>query len=305
MYDPFCPNDYAAVLREQEAAAAAAAPSPSSVPGSTFSLGVELVSPAAATGTLSLVAASAEDLVRERVRMSAAMGIAAAVQQEREADDARHKSHVQQGKDAKSRIRGLLMMGGGGGGGVPAPLVPEAASPMPYPLSHGGDSSWNAGSSSSGGVGIALSPIAHLEFVPSSMPAGGYQLVATSAAAAQAAAKPALTGKPSSTIVLRNLVSRGHVDPQLQADLQGECARFGVVRGLVMHELAASHPLSLADAEAVRVFVRYDSVAAAFKAGEALNGRLFDGRRVAAAFYPTLLFDGGKFEEALAAAASH
>ena len=236
MYDPFQPNDFRSLLLERKRLRESVAMS--------HQLDVQ-----AHHATL-----TPEEAYKERVRMSAVMGIQSAQELQREEDDLRHKEHVQQGKDVKSKVERLL------------------------------------GKIGEGSIGPVLGG---LEFVPSGMTAGGHVLMATE----KKATKPALNGKTSSTILLRNLVSKGAVDAQLQLDLQTECSRFGVIRGLVIHQLAPTHPLSSSNTEAVRVFVRYDSVASAFKAAENLNGRLFDDRKVVASFYSTTQFDNLQYED--------
>jgi hypothetical protein len=224
---------------------------------------------------------------QERLRLSSAMGIVAAQQLLRDDDDARHKEHQQQGRSVKGRVGRML----GFASDVVASPGPSGKSGSDdtglISLSGGGDLAPGASSSSSSSI------FGSLEFVPSSMHAGGHVLVATE----KRPAKQAIRGKPSSALLLRNLASRGAVDAQLQADLLSECSRYGVVRGLVVYELPDSHPLSSNDKEGLRVFVRYDTVAAAFKAAEMLNGRSFDGRRVVVSFYPAALFDNSQLAE--------
>jgi hypothetical protein len=244
MYDPFFPNDFAVLIQ------ARSENRPKEVPADST---VQLLTP--------MPLLTPEAAHRERVRISAAMGVASALQLQRDDDDLLHKQHVQQGLDVKSRVGRMLGLPGG---------TAEAA----------------ASDSIGGGV-------ANLEFVPSGMSAGGHVLAATE----RKPVKPVLKGKPSSTVLLRNIATRGAVDSQLQADLLSECSRYGVVRGLVVYAMPDGHPLSLNEVEGLRVFVRYDTVAAAFKAAESLNGRSFDGRKVAASFYPTVLFDNSQLAE--------
>ena len=122
MYDPFQPNDFRSLLLERKRLRESVAMS--------HQLDVQ-----AHHATL-----TPEEAYKERVRMSAVMGIQSAQELQREEDDLRHKEHVQQGKDVKSKVERLL------------------------------------GKIGEGSIGPVLGG---LEFVPSGMTAGGHVLMAT------------------------------------------------------------------------------------------------------------------------------
>lgn len=97
----------------------------------------------------------------------------------------------------------------------------------------------------------------------------------------------------SRVIILRNLVGRGQVDEELGSETAAECSAFGTV----LHCLIKEEPDEkiCTDAEAVRVYVQFDSVAAAERAKSALHNRLFAGRRVLASSYPEAAFMENKY----------
>ena len=95
-------------------------------------------------------------------------------------------------------------------------------------------------------------------------------------------------GEPTRCVLLLNMVGRGHVDRELEAETAEECARFGAVRECVIFELLDAR---VPDTEAVRIFVHFDAVAAAVAAVAELDGRFFDGRAVRATYW-----DEAKFE---------
>ena len=128
---------------------------------------------------------------------------------------------------------------------------------------------------------------------------------ATAAAAAAAPLAPSLAAAPpppaaSRILLLRNVVGAGEADDDLEGEMTAECARHGPVRQLLIFECtlpappadgSAAAPPTFAPEDAVRIFVEFESEAAAAAGCRALDGRYFGRRRVAAQ-----LFDGGKFE---------
>uniref|UniRef100_A0A673N652 Splicing factor 45 n=1 Tax=Sinocyclocheilus rhinocerous TaxID=307959 RepID=A0A673N652_9TELE len=85
---------------------------------------------------------------------------------------------------------------------------------------------------------------------------------------------------PTKVVLLRNMVGRGEVDEDLEAETKEECEKYGKVIKCVIFEIAG-----VSDEEAVRIFLEFERVESAIKAVVDLNGRYFGGRVVKACFY--------------------
>ncbi|XP_062374494.1 splicing factor 45 isoform X2 [Sardina pilchardus] len=85
---------------------------------------------------------------------------------------------------------------------------------------------------------------------------------------------------PTKVVILRNMVGRGEVDDDLEAETKEECEKYGKVTKCVIFEIA-----QVTDDEAVRIFLEFERVESAIKAVVDLNGRYFGGRVVKACFY--------------------
>ncbi|XP_041935138.1 splicing factor 45 [Alosa alosa] len=85
---------------------------------------------------------------------------------------------------------------------------------------------------------------------------------------------------PTKVVILRNMVGRGEVDEDLEAETKEECEKYGKVTKCVIFEIA-----NVTDDEAVRIFLEFERVESAIKAVVDLNGRYFGGRVVKACFY--------------------
>ncbi|KAF9182339.1 hypothetical protein BGZ51_004809 [Haplosporangium sp. Z 767] len=95
-------------------------------------------------------------------------------------------------------------------------------------------------------------------------------------------------GTPSPVILLTNMVGPGEVDDTLQEETAAECEKFGaVVRCLIFEVQNGKVPPE----EAVRIFVKFGTLAAAEKAIRELDGRFFGGRQVRGQFYDEKRFD--------------
>ncbi|XP_051748336.1 splicing factor 45 isoform X4 [Ctenopharyngodon idella] len=85
---------------------------------------------------------------------------------------------------------------------------------------------------------------------------------------------------PTKVVLLRNMVGRGEVDEDLEAETKEECEKYGKVIKCVIFEISG-----VSDDEAVRIFLEFERVESAIKAVVDLNGRYFGGRVVKACFY--------------------
>uniref|UniRef100_A0A3B3QY66 Splicing factor 45 n=1 Tax=Paramormyrops kingsleyae TaxID=1676925 RepID=A0A3B3QY66_9TELE len=85
---------------------------------------------------------------------------------------------------------------------------------------------------------------------------------------------------PTKVVLLRNMVGRGEVDEDLEAETKEECEKYGKVTKCVIFEISDT-----TDDEAVRIFLEFERVESAIKAVVDLNGRYFGGRVVKACFY--------------------
>ncbi|CAG8551436.1 10397_t:CDS:2, partial [Scutellospora calospora] len=94
---------------------------------------------------------------------------------------------------------------------------------------------------------------------------------------------------PSRVILLTNMVGPGEVDDTLQEETADECnEKYGPVERCLIFEVPHG---KLPDDQAVRIFVKFETQAAALKAKKDLNGRFFGGRSVTAKFYDESRFD--------------
>lgn len=85
---------------------------------------------------------------------------------------------------------------------------------------------------------------------------------------------------PTKVVLLRNMVGRGEVDEDLEAETKEECEKYGKVTKCVIFEISG-----VSEEEAVRIFLEFERVESAIKAVVDLNGRYFGGRVVKACFY--------------------
>ncbi|KAG8342725.1 hypothetical protein ERJ75_001005200 [Trypanosoma vivax] len=258
---------------------------------------------------------SAEELHQRRVRQSAALGITTAVRLERDELETEHKVKAASGLDRKGRIGSKL-----------GKLMEAAASKGGS--SDGG--SGHGSGDSSGDLPLDAPPSsflgsgASLVFEKSHLASGGF-MVKESVSSQEN--RKTQNGKPSSTILIR-FIRDGPSPALFEMEtstpisglgascmsflevIQDQCGRFGVVRSvrhallseadqLVVRERLVQAGLSSETEiearltrELVRIFVRFDTVASAFKALEALQQQQRGSWSVC--FFPTLLFDAGK-----------
>eukprot|EP00659_Diplonema_papillatum_P002028 gene2028-3104_t len=87
----------------------------------------------------------------------------------------------------------------------------------------------------------------------------------------------------SECILLRNMVGRGGLDDEFKDEIISEMVNYGAVVSATAHEVTDPN---VKDEEAVRIFVRFETKDAAIEAQEACHLRVFDGRYVAACFFP-------------------
>ena len=87
-------------------------------------------------------------------------------------------------------------------------------------------------------------------------------------------------------LVLDNMVGPDDVDAELKLEVAEEAAQHGPVSQVKLH----------VDGK-VRVFVEFEAAAGAAAGLAAMNGRLFDGRTISAAIYPSTAFQAGDFDQ--------
>ncbi|KAI0979830.1 hypothetical protein GJ496_009418 [Pomphorhynchus laevis] len=85
---------------------------------------------------------------------------------------------------------------------------------------------------------------------------------------------------PSKVVLLRNMVTHGQVDNELEGETSEECSKYGKVKKVMIFEIPDA-----CDEDAVRIFVEFERIDSATKAVIDLNGRFFGGRTVKANFY--------------------
>ncbi|KAG5509468.1 hypothetical protein JKF63_06778 [Porcisia hertigi] len=322
MYNPAMPNHYRDVVfsayvrrrqrEEEEAAQRQRQPNALASALSARSL------PALPTAVVNapLLGLSAEELHQHRVKESVALGIQRAVMMEKEALEIEHKKRKLEGSDARSRIssrldklKALAMKSKATAGASPSIGTANAAVQPDGPSSP----TSSQGAAPSLSFATEASKSAPLVFQRSSLAAGGY--VMTSAAKSFpgmphcSTTRPAMQGKPSSTLLLRFLhdspvqgwdrtaITQASASSSAESPLyvpvltqvQQLCSRFGFVRSMaarvyteevVTAALARARSQGTAEGsvpsaeevqrEQLRVWVRFDSATEAFKAAESL-----------------------------------
>ena len=83
-------------------------------------------------------------------------------------------------------------------------------------------------------------------------------------------------------------VGPGEVDDELEAEIAGECGKYGKVTRVLIFEITEE---GYSPSEAVRIFVQFDRPESSTKALVDLDGRFFGGRVVRASFYEEARFD--------------
>jgi hypothetical protein len=89
----------------------------------------------------------------------------------------------------------------------------------------------------------------------------------------------------SRVLLIKNAAGAGDVDEDLAPDLQAECCKCGNVLEVLIWECSEEELGSVPATEQVRVFVSFDTVDAATRALESMNGRFFGGRQLEVTFF--------------------
>merc|ERR1712203_787402 len=93
-------------------------------------------------------------------------------------------------------------------------------------------------------------------------------------------------------VLLTNLVGAGDVDEDLEEETADEAKKYGTLKKCTIKEIK-----DLPDDKAVRIFLEFDTVDAASKCHEDMNGRFFGGRKVCAVYYDEKTFQQGNLEK--------
>lgn len=98
---------------------------------------------------------------------------------------------------------------------------------------------------------------------------------------------------PSRVLLIRNIVGADEVDDDLETEVQSECARHGEVLQVLVFLCKAppGEAPAFAAEDACRVFVEFEQPAAAAAAATALDGRYFGQRRITARLYDAARFE--------------
>eukprot|EP00929_Paragymnodinium_shiwhaense_P009137 TRINITY_DN11318_c0_g1_i1.p1 TRINITY_DN11318_c0_g1~~TRINITY_DN11318_c0_g1_i1.p1 ORF type:complete len:740 (+),score=218.90 TRINITY_DN11318_c0_g1_i1:97-2316(+) len=104
--------------------------------------------------------------------------------------------------------------------------------------------------------------------------------------------KTKLNRGPTRVVLLTNMVGPGEVDDELAEETAEEAGKFGKLKQCIVREVKGAP-----EAEAVRIFLHFESIDAATKAYADMNGRYFDGRTVKARFFDEERFVAGDFEK--------
>jgi hypothetical protein len=117
--------------------------------------------------------------------------------------------------------------------------------------------------------------------------------------------------KPSTVVLLKNMVSAEEVDPLLAHETTSECRRYGEVKSCQVYVVGGENvnaegcvvsvdasereqAESCPDEQRVRTFVKFVTQEAAVRAYKELNGRYFGGRQITAVFYDESKYSNGQ-----------
>lgn len=262
MYDPRLPNNYADESLRAKPPASPVSASPAAVtdgtgndPPASFDAGARAAREIIGEPSQGGSAVTPEELRRQRVALSAKMGVGAALELERDEHAAAMHERSVGGTDVRSKARALL--------------AKRAAA---------------AGNTDGPGAGLSGLTLEKSEL-------GGHQIVAQSAPKkAPVKGKPStclLLRNVHGGYDLPEAAS-----DVLLMDMQSECAKHGVVKATRVHTIELQP--GWLPTERVRVLVRFDNRVAAFKAATALQGRLYDGRELVISFFPLPQFERGE-----------
>lgn len=334
--------------RQPNAIAAALASSAARLPASSMLLDAEPTSSAMpASSSLpsspSLLSLTAEELHQQRVKQSAVLGVQRAVEMEKEAFEVEHKKRRMEGSDARSLISTrLAKLKSMARPSKTEATAPSDGAPSSSPSSEASSGLVFAPSSLAGGGYVMQAPGAaaatlaasrrrKLQGRPSSTLLLRYfndcPLERVDAAAAAAVARAdggvadelligwleALRRRCSSYGIVRAMTSRLYTPDRVEAEMPSKTETNGdVAEGEVAADVEVSRRRLRREQrlhlEQLRVFVRYDSVAEAFKAGEQLlkeTASVAEGNTAPMAappplfsvyFYPSDLFDAGQLD---------
>ncbi|KAJ3100211.1 hypothetical protein HK100_004742 [Physocladia obscura] len=94
----------------------------------------------------------------------------------------------------------------------------------------------------------------------------------------------------SCVILLQNMVGPGEVDEDLEEETASECAKFGKVDSVRIYEV---RDVSVSSDEAVRIFVKFQSIESAREAKSKMDGRFFGRRTIKATYFDENRFISG------------
>lgn len=144
-------------------------------------------------------------------------------------------------------------------------------------------------------IANATNVVTNLNEEEFTMPVPPAQVAAAAASNQSAESITEIMKNPTKVIMLRNMVGRGEVDPELEPEVREECSKFGEVTSCLIYELNEGllngkrlqciRSVQAPDDQAVRIFVEFSRVESAIKAIIDLNGRYFGGRVVKGVFY--------------------
>ncbi len=98
---------------------------------------------------------------------------------------------------------------------------------------------------------------------------------------------------PSQVIVLYDACGRADVDDELEEEMAEEASKYGKVLACKVAQM----PMNWSEAEAVRIFLHFNTPREGEKAKSSFTGRKFGGRSVKVLFYPVERFQAAEYQD--------
>merc|ERR1712157_675352 len=94
----------------------------------------------------------------------------------------------------------------------------------------------------------------------------------------------------------KNIVGPGEVDSDLKSEVVQECQKYGKILDSKIIDISEKNNDNVDETDAVRIFLKFSSIADSQSAVTGLNQRIFGGRVLYSAFFDVAKFDRGELD---------